>query len=148
MSLLIPGIGGYGVTISASPSIPLNRGAYGLAGVNPQILHVTNLNDSGPGSLRAACSTTGPRVVVFDVSGTLLKIQVKSAWYDRPSGNYVVDNRRTKTNRRAMVRGAYCPADFDFALVYLEALDLFYVFPSEVFISYGSEIHLTMLCVQ
>ena len=42
--------------------------------------------------------------LVFDVEGTLVKIQVKSAWYDEPSGNYVVDNRRTKTNRRVMVR--------------------------------------------
>ncbi|MEO7002056.1 MAG: group I intron-associated PD-(D/E)XK endonuclease [Ktedonobacterales bacterium] len=83
-----------------------------------------------------------PYDLVFDVGSALVKIQVKSAWFDGPSGNYVVDNRRTKTNRRIMIREAYLPDDFDFALVYIEDLDVFYVFPCEVFISYGSEIHL------
>jgi len=80
--------------------------------------------------------------LVFDVEGTLIKIQVKYAWLDEPSGNYVVDNRRTKTNRRLMLREAYKQSDFDFALVYVEKLDLFYVFPVDVFIGYGSEIHI------
>jgi hypothetical protein len=83
-----------------------------------------------------------PYDLAFDVLGSLIKIQVKSAWFDEPSGNYVVDNRRTKTNRRVMLREVYQPTDFDFAVAYIEALDLFYVFPVAVFISYGSEIHL------
>lgn len=83
-----------------------------------------------------------PYDLVFDVEGILIKIQVKYAWFDEPSGNYVVDNRRTKTNRRCMVREAYKRSDFDFALVHIEKLDLFYVFPVDVFICYGSEIHL------
>ncbi|WNZ45880.1 group I intron-associated PD-(D/E)XK endonuclease [Leptolyngbya boryana CZ1] len=82
-----------------------------------------------------------PYDLVFDVSGRLIKIQVKSAWLDEPSGNYVVDNRRTKTNRRVMLRDVYQPTDFDFALAYLADLDVFYVFPVDIFISYGSEIH-------
>lgn len=80
--------------------------------------------------------------LVFDVEGVLIKIQVKSAWFDESSGNYVVDNRRTKTNRRVMVRDVYSVEDFDFALAYIEELDVFYVFPCYVFISYGSEIHI------
>ena len=83
-----------------------------------------------------------PYDLVFDVDGTLVKVQVKSSWFDGPSCNYVVDNRRTKTNRRVMVREAYKSTDFDFALAYLAGADLFYVFPAEVFIGYGSEIHL------
>jgi hypothetical protein len=83
-----------------------------------------------------------PYDLVLDIQGTLIKIQVKYAWLDESSGNYVVDNRRTKTNRRLMLREAYKASDFDFALVYIEKLDLFYVFPVDVFIGYGSEIHL------
>ena len=83
-----------------------------------------------------------PYDLVFDVEGTLVKVQVKCSWYDEQRGNYVVDNRRTKTNRRFMVRDAYRLSDFDFALVYLEPLDLFYVFPVSVFIGYASEIHM------
>lgn len=83
-----------------------------------------------------------PYDLVFDVAGTLIKVQVKFAWFNESSGNYVVDNRRTKTNRRIMLRAAYSQSDFDFALVYIEKLDLFYVFPVDVFIGYGSEIHL------
>ena len=80
--------------------------------------------------------------LVFDVDGTLLKVQVKSAWYDLGSDNYVIDNRRTKTNRRVMLREVYSLQDFDFALGYIASLQVFYVFPVDVFISYGSEIHL------
>jgi hypothetical protein len=83
-----------------------------------------------------------PYDLVFDVGGALVKIQVKHAWFDGPRGNYVVDNRRTKTNRCVMVREAYGPSDFDFALAYLKDLDTFYVFPVDVFIGYASEIHL------
>jgi hypothetical protein len=67
---------------------------------------------------------------------------VKCAWFDEVRGNFVVDNRRTKTNRRIMVREAYKPTDFDFALVYIEQLGVFYVFPVNVFIGYASEIHM------
>ena len=83
-----------------------------------------------------------PYDLVFDVKGTLVKVQVKCAWFNEPRGNYVVDTRRTKTNRRFMVRNAYGPRDFDFALVYMPERDLFYVFPVNVFIDYGSEIHM------
>ena len=82
-----------------------------------------------------------PYDLVFDVDGAVVKIQVKYAWLDKRTGNYVADNRRTKTNRRQMVREAYKASDFDFALMYIEDFDVFYVFPSEVFVSYGSGIH-------
>jgi hypothetical protein len=82
-----------------------------------------------------------PYDLVFDVEGRLLRIQVKSAWYDAAKGNYVIDNRRTKTNRRVMKREPYQIHDFDFAIAYLEPLDVCYVLPVDVFLTYGSEIH-------
>ena len=83
-----------------------------------------------------------PYDLVFDVGGVLVKVQVKHAWFDDGRGNYVVDNRRTKTNRRVMIREVYGPSDFNFALAYVPNLDVFYVFPVDVFIGYASEIHL------
>ncbi|MBI2646635.1 MAG: endonuclease [Deltaproteobacteria bacterium] len=83
-----------------------------------------------------------PYDLIFDVGGALVKIQVKSACLDESSLNYVVDNRRTKTNRRNMIRESYQLSDFDFALVYIAEKNLFYVLPVEVFIECGSEIHL------
>lgn len=82
-----------------------------------------------------------PYDLVFHKNNTFLKIQVKSAWLDPNKHNYVVDVRRTKTNRRQMQRSYYAEHDFDFAIVYLETLDVFYVMPFSVFNSFKSEIH-------
>jgi len=78
--------------------------------------------------------------LIIDVDGRLVRIQVKSAWSDTKSGNYIVDNRRTKTNRREMIRGEYKKNDFDFAIVYLPDVKVFYVMPVEIFIEYGSSV--------
>ena len=46
-------------------------GAYTLGGRGGKVIFVDNLNDDGPGSLRAAVTDPEPRIVIFRVSGTI-----------------------------------------------------------------------------
>jgi len=78
--------------------------------------------------------------LAVDVNKKLLRIQVKSAWFYK--GAYKVDARMTKTNRRRMIRKYYNENDFDFAIIYIQDLNIFYIMPQPVFSSYKSEISL------
>lgn len=59
---IVPGLQGFGVKTTAGS---------GPGRIGGQIIHVTTLSATGAGSLKEAIETSGPRIIVFDVSGTI-----------------------------------------------------------------------------
>ena len=63
-------------TLPANSKVPAFPGAEGAGALTPggrggEVIEVTQLSDSGPGSFRAAVEASGPRIVIFRVSGLI-----------------------------------------------------------------------------
>jgi len=80
MGALVPLVFAFGIWGAPAPAesadLPAFPGAEGFGSTTPggrggRVILVTNLNDDGPGSLRAACEADGPRIVIFRVAGTI-----------------------------------------------------------------------------
>ena len=81
-------------------------GANALGGRGGVVIEVTNLDDSGPGSLRDAVEREGPRTIVFRVGGTIAverSIRVRDpyitiAGQTAPGDGILIRNHRANTD--------------------------------------------------
>jgi pectate lyase len=91
--------------LHAGEKLPAFPGAEGFGADTPggrkgRVIPVTNLNDRGPGSLRAAVEAEGPRTVVFRTGGTIevdSSLQIKNpfltiAGQSAPGGGITLKN--------------------------------------------------------
>ena len=76
-------------------------GMYSFGGRGGKVYAVTSLEDAGPGTLREACNAIGPRIVVFNVAGT---VQLKNRI--RIRSPYITIAGQTAPGDGVCIRGA------------------------------------------
>src|SRR5262245_16041937 len=93
---------------AAIPAFPgaWGGGMYSFGGRGGKVYVVTSLDDSGPGTLREACNAVGPRIVVFNVAGT---IQLKNRI--RIRSPYITIAGQTAPGDGICIRGATVAVD-------------------------------------
>lgn len=74
-----------------------------------------------------------PYDLVFDNGSQLFRIQIKTASKNE-NGKYLINTRHGKNRRK------YDEGDFDFALCYVENLNIFYIMPIQEFLEYKGNI--------
>jgi len=106
----------YAVWLGGVKNVPAFPGAEGAGAGTPggrggKVFEVTNLNDSGPGSLREAVEADGPRIVVFRISGiikldTVLTISnpfITIAGQTAPGDGICISGQTTQINTHDVV---------------------------------------------
>lgn len=69
--------------------------------------------------------------LILDDAGKLFKIQVKKAYKGKNS--YACKVKKSNTNRKEVKYTKYSNTDFDFAVIWLEEIDDYYIIPAKVF---------------
>ena len=98
------------ISIPAFPGVE-GAGASTPGGRSGTVIAVTNLNDSGPGSLRQAVETEGPRIVIFRISGiitlesplTIVRPYITIAGQTAPGDGICIRGQTTEVNTHDVI---------------------------------------------
>lgn len=67
---------------------------------------------------------------VVDFNGKFFRLQIRTAWYDQASDNYLGNVRNAKTNRKNYSYVKSNTKDVDFFVFVIDSLNIFYIIPS------------------
>ncbi len=110
-----------GLVAAAGGAVPAFPGCEGWGCETPggrggRVIYVTSLNDSGPGSLRDAIETKGPRMILFTVSG-VIRLQTPLYLGGQPNRDRGEDYSFVTIAGQSAPGGGVVIADFGLLLV-------------------------------